>query len=160
MFSCRLAKDFCTSLTTLLILKMRMRAKYKLQHFSKCCCCLFKQASRKCKSSKFYASSLFLCTWIGPATKILFPMAVFLPRLMMLKVSMHENAREKRAASILENMNLLKQLICTLMPLYHFIVPSWFGDSERLWKTNAMHIRLNFRFVPKLWGGGRGRSTH
>ena len=97
---------------------------------------------------------------LGPSTKILFPMAVFLPRLMMLKVSMHENAREKRAASILENMNLLKQLICTLMPLYHFIVPSWFGDSERLWKTNAMHIRLNFRFVPKLWGGGRGRSTH
>ena len=29
---------------------------------------------------------------LGPTTKILFPMAVFLPRLMMLKVSMHENA--------------------------------------------------------------------
>ena len=132
MFSCRLAEDFCTSLTTLLILKMRMRAKYKLQHFSKCCCCLFKQASRKCKSSKFYASSLFLCTWIGPATKILFPMAVFLSRLMMLKVSMHENAREKwvalnpREYEPLETTHLYTNAI---IPFHCSILIWW------LWKT-------------------------
>ena len=173
MFSCRLAKDFCTSLTTLFIFKMRMRAKYKLRHFSKCYCycycyylcyyycyCYYPESAITSKANSMQVPFSFVREW-GPTTKILFPMAVFLPRLMMLKVSMHENAWEKRAASILENMILLKQLICTLMPLYHIIVPSWFGDSERLWTTNAMHIRLNFRFVPKLWGGGRrGRSTH
>ena len=101
---------------------MRMRAKYKLRHLSNAIVGYLKKV--QIKQSKFYAISLFYVYELGPSTKILFPMAVFLPRLMVLKVSMHENAREKRVASILENMNLSKQLICTLTSLYHFIVSS------------------------------------
>ena len=75
-----------------------MRAKYKLRHLSNAIVGYLKKV--QIKQSKFYAISLFYVYELGPSTKILFPMAVFLPRLMVLKVSMHENAREKRVASI------------------------------------------------------------
>ena len=48
-----------------------MRAKYKLRHFSNAIVGHLKKV--QIKQSKFYASSLFLCTWIGPFHQNTFP---------------------------------------------------------------------------------------